>query len=42
MEPFNYRGKKFEAWSQSGTVLSTSKHSRTTISGHGGSGWIIP
>ncbi len=42
MEPFNYRGKKFEAWSQSGTVLSTSKHSRTTISGHGGGGFVGP
>ena len=42
MEPFNYRGKKFDAWTQSGTVLSTSKHARTTISGHGGGGVVGP
>lgn len=40
MEPFEYRGMKLEVWTQSGTVLSTSKHSRTDVASYGGGGWV--
>ncbi len=42
MEPFEYRGKTLEVWTQSGTVLSTSKHSRTDVASYGGGGWVGP
>jgi hypothetical protein len=40
MEPFEYRGMKLEVWTQGGTVLSTSKHSRTDVASYGGGGWV--
>jgi hypothetical protein len=42
MERFEYRGKKLEVWTQSGTVVSASKLSRTFVSSHGGGGWVGP
>jgi hypothetical protein len=40
MEPFKDGGKTLEVWTQSGTVLSTSKHSKTDIASYGGGGWV--
>ena len=42
VEPFEYQGMKLDVWTQSGTVLSTSRHSRTSVSSHGGGGWVGP
>ncbi len=42
MDQFEYRGKKLVVWSESGVVLSASKHSVTNVGSYGGGGWVGP